>query len=59
MKTNGTTYYVKALTAIEPGKLVFKTIRTFEDFRKADDWLMNLVNKNHYDIRDFTISRKA
>ena len=51
--------YAKALTALEPGKLVWKTIRTFTDFRTADDWLMNYVSSNHYDMRDFLISTKA
>ena len=50
--------YAKALTALEPGKLVWRTIRTFTDFRTADDWLMNYVSTNHYDMRDFLISRK-
>jgi hypothetical protein len=48
--------YAKALTALEPGKLVWRTIRTFTDFRTADDWLMDYVRTNHYDMRDFTIS---
>ena len=52
------TYYAKALTAEEPGKLVWKTIKTFDDFHKADEWLMNYVSKNHYDMRDFLISSK-
>ena len=50
--------YAKALTALEPGKLVWRTIRTFTDFRTADDWLMDYVRTNHYDMRDFTISIK-
>ena len=54
-----TTYYVKALTAIKPGMLKFKTIKTFEDFHKADEWLCRMVRENHYDMRDFTISTKA
>ena len=49
-------YYAKALTALEPGKLVWRTIRTFTDFHKADEWLMNYVRVNHYDMRDFLIS---
>ena len=51
-------FYAKALTAVEPGNLVRSTIRTFTDFRAADDWLMNYVSTNHYDMRDFTISTK-
>ena len=47
--------YAKALTALEPRKLVWRTIRTFTDFRTADDWLMDYVRTNHYDMRDFTI----
>lgn len=54
--TIGKTYYVKGLTAVKPGKLEWKTIRTFTDRRIADEWLMAIVTKNHYDIRDFTIS---
>ena len=54
-----TSYYVKAMTAIKPGKLEFRTVKTFSDFHKADEWLCNLVTKNHYDMRDFTISTKA
>ena len=50
--------FVKALTAMKPGKLTWKTIRIFQDFRTAEDWLMNYVRENHYDIRDFTISAK-
>ena len=50
--------YAKALTALEPDKLVRRTIWTFSDFRTADDWLMNYVRTNHYDMRDFTISTK-
>lgn len=52
------TYYAKALTALEPGKLVWRTIRTFTDFHKADEWLMAYVRDNHYDMRDFLISSK-
>ena len=54
-----TTYYVKALTVIKPGQLEFRTIKTFTDFHKADEWLCRLVTENHYDMRDFTISTKA
>ena len=50
--------FVKDMTALKPGKLTWKTIRIFQDFRTADDWLMNYVRENHYDIRDFTISTK-
>ncbi len=50
--------YAKVLTALEPGKLVWRTIQTFTDFRTADDWLMNNVRTNHYDMRDFLISQK-
>ena len=52
------TIYAKALTALEPGKPVWQTIRTFTDFRTADDWLMDYVRRNHYDMRDFLISTK-
>lgn len=52
------TYHVKALTAEKPGKLTWKTIKTFKDFHQADEWLMEYVRANHYDIRDFTISSK-
>lgn len=54
----GNTYYAKALTAIKHGMLAWRTIRTFTDFHKADEWLMNYVTVNHYDMRDFMISRK-
>ena len=52
------TIYAKALTYPTPGKKAWKTIRTFTDFRTADDWLMDYVRRNHYDMRDFLISRK-
>ena len=51
-------YYVKALTALEPGRLVFRTIRIFNNPGKADEWLMNYVRMNHRDMRDYTISTK-
>ena len=50
--------YAKTLIALEPCKLVWRMIRTFSDFRTADDWLMNYMSSNHYDMRDFTISTK-
>ncbi len=50
-------YCVKALTAIEPGRLVMRTIRTFLTAGEADRWLCEYVTRNRLDIRDFTISR--
>ena len=38
MKKN-TIWVVRALTAIEPGKLVWMDFKTFKNARTADDWI--------------------
>lgn len=52
-----TKWIVKALTAEKPGKLVWKEMKAFDNFAKADKWLCNFVRKNGYSITDFNIVR--
>jgi hypothetical protein len=52
-----TKWIVKALTAEEPGRLVWMAIREFDSAAKADDWLCSFVRANGYSITDFNIVR--
>jgi hypothetical protein len=56
MKKN--TWAVKALTAEEPGRLVWQEIKTFDNAVAADEWLCNYVRANGYSITDFNLVRK-
>lgn len=57
MKKN-TTWVVRALTAIEPGKLVWVDFKTFRSARTADDWLCNYCKKNGCSITDFNLAAR-
>lgn len=59
MKKN-TIWVVKALTAIEPGKLVWMDFRTFKNAKTADDWICDYCRKNGCSITDFNlVAREA
>lgn len=50
MKKN-TIWVVRALTAIEPGKLVWMDFKTFKNAGTADDWICDYCRKEwlqHY-----------
>ena len=57
MKKN-TIWIVRALTAIEPGKLVWMDFKTFKNAGTADDWVCNYCRKNGYSITDFNLVRR-
>ena len=57
MKKN-TIWVVSALTAIEPGKLVWMDFKTFKIARTADDWICDYCRKNSYSIMDFNLVRR-
>ena len=48
----------RALTAIEPGKLVWMDFKTFKNARIADDWICDYCRKNGYSITDFNLVRR-
>lgn len=52
MKKN-TIWVVSALTAIEPGKLVWMDFKTFKSAIAADDWICDYCRKNGYSITGF------
>nr|DAP75315.1 MAG TPA: hypothetical protein [Caudoviricetes sp.] len=59
MKKN-TIWVVSALTAIEPGKLVWMDFKTFKSAIAADDWICDYCRKNGYSITDFNlVAREA
>ena len=57
MKKN-TIWVVSALTAIEPGKLVWMDFKTFKSAIAADDWICDYCRKNGYSIADFNLVRR-
>ena len=57
MKKN-TIWVVRALTAIEPGKLVWMDFKTFKSARTADDWICDYCRTNGYSITDFNLVRR-
>ena len=57
MKKN-TIWVVRALTAIEPGKLVWMDFRTFKNAGTADDWICDYCRKNGSSITDFNLVRR-
>lgn len=52
------TWKVKALTAKEPGKLVWTTIREFTSPETADNWLAGYIKENGLICTDFRITTK-
>lgn len=58
MKKN-TIWVVRALTAIELGKLVWMDFKTFKIARTADDWICDYCRKNSYSIMDFNLVRRG
>ena len=57
MKKN-TIWVVRALTAIESGKLVWMDFKTFKNAGTADDWMYDYCRKNGYSIMDFNLVRR-
>lgn len=57
MKKN-TIWVVRALTASEPGKLVWMDFKTFKNAKNADDWVCDHCRKNGCSITDFNLVRR-
>ena len=53
-----TNWVVRALTAIEPGKLAWEDLKVFNNPGDADNWLSNYCRENGCSITDFNIVRR-